>query len=90
MSAMYLAIVAPFLACAAFWCLAAVPAGAETLKGSVRYAGAPIEKRKTSVTIDQYVCGKEKESEDLLLSSSSGIRNAVVSLQNVPSGIKRD
>jgi plastocyanin len=90
MSAMYLAIVAPFFAYAAFWCLFAVPAGAETLKGSVRYAGAPIEKRKTSVTIDQYVCGKEKESEDLLLSSSSGIRNAVVSLQNVPSGIKRD
>ena len=90
MSAMYLAIVAPFLACAAFWCLFAVPAGAEKLKGSVRYAGAPIEKRKTSVTIDQYVCGKEKEPEDLLLSSSSGIRNAVVSLQNVPPGIKRD
>ncbi len=58
--------------------------GAETIKGSIRYVGAPIEKKKTPVTIDQYVCGKEKEPEDLLLSSNNGIRNAVVSLQNVP------
>ena len=63
---------------------------AETIKGNIRYVGAPIEKKKTAVTIDQYVCGKEKEPEDLLLSSSNGIRNAVVSLQNVPAGAKRD
>jgi plastocyanin len=42
------------------------------------------------VTIDQYICGKEKEPEDLLLSSSNGIRNAVVSLQNIPTGAKRE
>ncbi len=42
------------------------------------------------MTIDQYICGKEKEPEDLLLSSNNGIRNAVVSLQNVPPGAKRD
>jgi len=63
---------------------------AETIKGSIRYVGAPIEKKKTAVTIDQYICGKEKDPEDLLLSSNNGIRNAVVSLQNVPSGAKRD
>ena len=63
---------------------------AETIKGNIRYVGAPIEKKKTAVTIDQYVCGKEKEPEDLLLSSNNGIRNAVVSLQNVPPGAKRD
>ncbi|MGH7782703.1 MAG: hypothetical protein ACREO5_02515 [Candidatus Binatia bacterium] len=74
----------------AMGCLIADLARAETLKGNIRYAGAPIEKKKTPVTIDQYVCGKEKEPEDLLLSSNNGIRNAVVSLQNVPSGAKRD
>jgi len=63
---------------------------AETIKGTIRYVGAPIEKKKTAVTIDQYICGKEKDSEDLLLSSNNGIRNAVVSLQNVPPGAKRD
>jgi plastocyanin len=61
----------------------------KTIKGNVRYAGAPVERKKFPVTIDQYVCGKEKESEDLALSSNNGIRNAVVSLQNVPSGAKR-
>ena len=63
---------------------------AETIKGTIRYVGAPIEKKKTAVTIDQYICGKEKDPEDLLLSSNNGIRNAVVSLQNVPPGAKRD
>ena len=63
---------------------------AETIKGTIRYVGAPIEKKKTAVTIDQYICGKEKEPEDLLLSSNNGIRNAVVSPQNVPPGAKRD
>jgi plastocyanin len=68
---------------------AAAPSRAETIKGNVRYAGAPLERKKFPVTIDQYVCGKEKESEDLVLSSNNGIRNAVVSLQNVPAGAKR-
>lgn len=71
-------------------CFIAGPSRAETLKGSIRYVGAPIEKKKTPVTIDQYVCGKEKEPEDLLLFSNSGIRNAIVSLQNVPAGAKHD
>ena len=71
-------------------CFIAGVSRAETIKGNIRYVGAPIEKKKTSVTIDQYVCGKEKEPEDLLLSSNNGIRNAIVSLQNVPSGVKRD
>jgi plastocyanin len=75
---------------AAAWCLATGPAWAETITGNVRYGGVPVEKKKTLVTIDQYVCGKEKEPEDLVLSSKNGIRNAVVSLQNVPAGAKRD
>jgi plastocyanin len=40
------------------------------------------------VTIDQYLCGKEKEAGDLVLSSTNGIRNVVVSLQGVPNGSK--
>jgi plastocyanin len=72
------------------WCLAAGLSWAETIKGSIRYAGAPIERKKVSVTIDQYVCGKEKEPEDLMLSSNNGIQNAVVSLQNPPPNAKRD
>jgi plastocyanin len=70
------------------WCLVSGLSWAQTIKGNVRYIGAPVEKKKTSVTIDQYVCGKEKEPEDLLLSSNNGIRNAVVSLQNIPAGAK--
>ena len=60
-------------------CLIAGLSAAETIQGTIRYVGAPIEKKKTVVTIDQYICGKEKEPEDLLLSSNNGIRNAVVS-----------
>lgn len=63
---------------------------AETISGSVRYIGAPIEKKKTAVTIDQYICGKEKDPEDLLLSGNNGIKNAVVSLQNIAPETKRD
>jgi plastocyanin len=74
----------------AAWCLIAGLARAETIKGNIRYVGAPIEKKKISMTIDQYICGKEKEPEDLLLSSNNGIRNAVVSLHNIPPGAKRD
>jgi plastocyanin len=71
-------------------CFIAGLSRAETIKGNIRYVGAPIQKKNTPVTIDQYICGKEKEPEDLLLSSNKGIRNAVVSLQNIPPGAKRD
>jgi plastocyanin len=40
------------------------------------------------VTIDQYLCGKEKEAGDLVLSSTNGIHNVVVSLQGVPASTK--
>jgi plastocyanin len=70
--------------------IVAGPARGETLKGTVRYAGAPQEKKKLSVTIDQYICGKDKETEELVLSSANGIRNAVVSLRNPPPGAKWD
>lgn len=75
---------------AAAWCAAAAPASGETIKGTVRYAGAPLKAKKIPVTIDQFVCGKDKEAEELVLSPSNGIRNAVVSLQNAPRAAKAE
>jgi len=72
------------------WRVIPGPLWAETIKGTVRYAGTPVEKKKVPVTIDQYICGKEKEFEELVLSSNNGIRNAVVSLQSPPPGAKGD
>jgi plastocyanin len=63
---------------------AAMPAAAATLTGTVVLQGAPPEPRKLPVTIDQYVCGKEKDAEDLLVSPQRSIRNAVVWIENPP------
>jgi plastocyanin len=63
-------------------------ARAGTIKGSVRYSGAAVEQKKIAVTIDQYLCGKEKTAGNLLLSPNNGIHNAVISLQGVPAGAK--
>src|SRR2546425_6522573 len=48
----------------------AAPGGASgaSIKGTVVLKGATPELRKLAVTIDQYVCGKEKNAEDLLMS----------------------
>ena len=73
---------------ATFCALAAANVSAATIKGNVRYSGARVEKKTFPVTIDQYLCGKEKEAGDLVLSSANGIRNVVVSLQGVPNGSK--
>jgi plastocyanin len=73
---------------AALCAAAATSVSAATLKGNVRYAGTRVEKKTFPVTIDQYLCGKEKEAGDLVLSSTNGIRNVVVSLQGVPNGSK--
>jgi plastocyanin len=67
---------------------AATNVSAATLKGNVRYGGTRVEKKTLPVTIDQYLCGKEKEAGDLVLSSTNGIRNVVVSLHGVPVGSK--
>src|SRR2546426_10599278 len=55
-----------------------------SIKGVVALKGAAPEPRKLTVTIDQYVCGKEKTAEDLVVSPQRGIRNAVVWLENPP------
>jgi plastocyanin len=69
---------------AAVCALAGGPAWAGTIKGIVRAEGVPRETRRVPVTIDQYVCGKEKDAEDLVLSPEGGVRNVVVSVQNPP------
>jgi len=57
---------------------------AGTIKGTVVLKGTTPELKKVAVTIDQYVCGKEKNPEDLVLSPQGGIRSAVVWLDKPP------
>jgi plastocyanin len=73
---------------AVFCAVATANVSAATIKGNVRYSGTRVEKKTFPVTIDQYLCGKEKEAGDLVLSSANGIRNVVVSLDGVPVGSK--
>lgn len=79
------------LFCLAAWSV--MPASASwggTIKGVVRLAGGAVEQKKLAVTVDQYICGKEKLREEIVLSPDRGIRNAVISLQNPPPGAKWD
>jgi plastocyanin len=66
------------------------PAGAGTIRGHVRFTGPAPERKTLPVTTDQYLCGKEKDAEDLVLSPDNGIRNAVVWLISAPPGAKRE
>src|SRR5262249_14543779 len=61
-------------------------AAAGTIKGTVALKGTTPELKKLAVTIDQYVCGKEKNPEDLVLSPQGGIRSAVVWIEKPPAG----
>ena len=56
------------------------------IKGTVTLKGTAPEMKKLAVTIDQYVCGKEKNPEELVLSPQGGIRSAVVWLEKPPAG----
>ena len=49
-----------------------------SLRGTVVLKGTTPAPRKLAVTIDQYVCGKEKNVGDLVVSPQGGILNAVV------------
>ena len=66
------------------WLGFAGPAGAAAIKGTVQYVGAPVEAKKLPVTVDQFVCGKDKDAEEVSLSPQRGLRNAVVSLASPP------
>ncbi len=77
------------LLCLAVWCaIPGAPVWGGTIKGVVRSATAVAEHKMLPVTIDQYVCGDSKVAEDLVLSPDKGVRNAVVSIQNPPPGVK--
>jgi plastocyanin len=69
-------------------CLVAEGAGAASIKGTVRYVGGAIEVKKLPVTVDQFVCGRDKDAEDLVLSPQRAIRNAVVWLASPPPNAK--
>jgi plastocyanin len=60
------------------------PADAAAIKGTVQYVGSAVETKKLPVTVDQFVCGKDKDAEELSLSPQRGLRNAVVSLASPP------
>ena len=60
------------------------PSLAGSIKGKIVFVGTVPAPKKLEVTIDQYVCGTEKDAGDLLLSPQKEIRNAVVWLENPP------
>ncbi|HEV2054490.1 MAG TPA: carboxypeptidase regulatory-like domain-containing protein [Methylomirabilota bacterium] len=64
--------------------LVAEPAPAASIKGAVLYAGPALEKKAIPINIDQYVCGKSHESDELIVGPNRGIRWAVVSIQPPP------
>jgi plastocyanin len=61
-------------------------ASAGAIQGQVNVAGAPSAARKIKVTIDQYVCGNEKNAQDVLVGPAGGLQNVVVWLENPPPG----
>jgi plastocyanin len=77
------------VSCLVAWCLTlALPAWAGAIRGAVRLAGGSLEQTKVVMTVDQSVCGREKDAEDLVVSADKGIRNVVVSLQSPPADAK--
>ena len=59
-------------------------AAAEAVTGTILYAGPAVPPRKVDVTIDQYVCGTDKDAGDLLVSPRRELKNAVVWIDNPP------
>jgi plastocyanin len=70
--------------------VSATGASAAAIKGTVQFVGGAVDQKKLPVTVDQFVCGKDKDAEDLVLSPQRGIRNAVVSLASPPPGVKSE
>ncbi len=63
-------------------------AHAGAIAGTVVFTGEVDEHRKVPITIDQYICGKEKDAEDIVLGPHRGVRSAVVWLSNPPPGAR--
>lgn len=61
-----------------------------SLVGQVKLVGEVPPPRKIEVNKDQHVCGTEKLAEDLIVSKSRGIKNAVVSITTITKGKKME
>lgn len=57
---------------------------AAAIRGTVVVSGAVPAPKKVEVTIDQYVCGSDKDAGDLLVSPRKELKNAVIWLENPP------
>jgi hypothetical protein len=66
--------------------LMAHAAAAGELHGRVILTGAMPPVKKVPVTIDNYVCGTEKEPDDLVVSPAREVRSVVVWVDNPPPG----
>lgn len=70
------------------WLLLPGAARAASIRGVVLNAGPAPDRKQISINIDQYVCGKSKESDELIVGPNRGIRWAVVSIQTPPPGAR--
>ena len=61
-------------------------AAAASIRGKVVVEGPVPAQKKVEVTIDQYVCGNDKDPGDLVVSPQKELRNAVVWIENPPAG----
>ena len=60
---------------------------AATIRGTIQYTGTPPARAPLTINSDKEICGKHKIlSEDLIVSSGGGVRNAVVWLVDVKEG----
>jgi len=74
----------------ATWWPGAGVVSAAAIRGVVVNAGPAPERKQIPINIDQYVCGKGRESEELVVGANRGIRWAVVSLQTPPAGTRAE
>ena len=72
------------------WLAGVDAVSAAAIRGVVLNAGPAPERKQIPINIDQYVCGKSRESEELIVGPSRGIRWAVVSLQAPPAGARSE
>jgi plastocyanin len=73
------------------WGLSGVDAAAAAaIRGVVLNAGPAPEHKQIPINIDQYVCGKNRESDELIVGPNRGIRWAVVSLQGASAGTRSE
>jgi plastocyanin len=59
---------------------------AGSINGRVLLAGPVPPEHKVDVTIDQYLCGTQKEAQDLVVSPRREVANAVAWIENPPPG----